>query len=147
MSANTSPIYPIAPYIGTASLTAVTACTTRAPLAVVDLASNNLVQLTQTTNNGVRIDKIQVQACSTSITAPTANQSVLIWLCDGVTAWVIDEIPVTATTPSTIASAFQLSRAYSILVLPSTHTLYTSTTVTTTASTTALAVIVFGGNL
>ena len=145
MAANVSPIYPAVPYIGTANMAAVTACATRAPLPVADLASNNLVQLTQTSTNGLRIDRIQVQACSTSITAPTASQTVLIWLCDGVKAWVVDEIQVPVITPSTTVMAAQIAKAYSTLVIPSTHTLYVATTVTTTASTTALSVIAFGG--
>ncbi|MCK8198444.1 hypothetical protein, partial [Erwinia amylovora] len=73
-------------------------------------------------------------------------QTVLVWLWDGTNASVIDEIPVTAVTPSTTAAAFVASRSYGNLVLPSTHKLFVSTTVSTTASTTALSVIAFGGS-
>lgn len=94
---------------------------------------------------GTRVDKIQIQAAASSITAPTAAQTVLIWEWDGTTAWVIDEIPVTVVTPSTTVAAFNTSKAYTNLVVPVAHALYVSTTVTTTATTTALAVTLFGG--
>jgi len=72
-------------------------------------------------------------------------QTVLIWLLDGTTAWVIDEILVTAVTPSTTAAAFSTEKTYSNLVIPTGYSLYASTTVTTTSSTTALQVTAFGG--
>src|SRR5271163_1579480 len=103
MAANQAPIYPASPYMVSASLAAVTACTTRAPTPTASLAAANISPLIPVSVNGIRVDKIQVQACSNVITAPTANQTVLIWAWDGTTAWVIDEIPVVLTTPSTTA--------------------------------------------
>jgi hypothetical protein len=152
MAANQAPIYPLTPYVVSASLAAVTACTTRAPTATAALAAANIFLLvpagasqSPVSTAGTRVDKIQVQAVSTSMTAPTAAQTVLIWEWDGTTAWVIDEIPVTVVTPSTTAAAFNTSRSYTNLVLPVAHALYVSTTITTTAATTALAVTVFAG--
>jgi hypothetical protein len=145
MSANTAPIFPLAPYSALASLAAVTACTTRAPLAFSAIAANNLVALAATSANGLRVDRISVQACSTSITAPTAAQSVLIWQTDGTTVWLIDEILVSVVTPSTTVAAFAAYHAYVNKVLPPTHSLYVSTTVTTTAATTALLACIDGG--
>ncbi len=145
---NFSPIYPLNPYAVTGSLAAVTACTTRAPTATASLAAANisvLVPASAGNGNGVRIDRIQVQACSSSFTAATAAQTVLIWLWDGTTAWVIDEITVTLTTPSTTAKAFNTFNTYTNLLLPSTFALYISTSITTTASTTALQVTALGG--
>lgn len=153
MAVNTAPIYPIAPYAVSASLAAVTACTTRAPTVTASLAAANIIAFVPISANGLRIDKIQVQACSSSITAATVAQTVLIWMWDGTTAYVIDEIQVSAVTPSTTAAAFgpgsstaNGTRNYTNLVLPPAFALYASTTVTTTASTTALSVIAFGGS-
>lgn len=145
MAANQAPIYPIAPYAVNGTLAAVTACTTRAPTATASLAAANITILVPVSTNGVRIDKIQVQACSSAFTAATAAQTVLIWMWDGTNAYVVDEIPVVLTTPSTTAIAFNTSHSYTNLVLPATFALYMSTSVTTTASTTALSVQAFGG--
>jgi hypothetical protein len=145
MSANTSPVFPLTPIAPTTSLAAVTACSTRAPTASAGLAAANIVALVASQTNGCKIDRIHINACSSSITAPTVAQTVLIWLFDATTAWVIDEILVTAVTPSTTAAAFSVEKTYSNLVIPTGYSLYVSTTVTTTASTTALQVTAFGG--
>jgi hypothetical protein len=145
VAANTAPIYPLTPYANSCNLTAVTACATRAPTVTASLAGANIFSLVPVSTNGIRIDRIQVQGASSAITATTAAQTVLIWLWDGTTAWVIDEIVVTATIPSTVAPAFNAFHQYTNLVLPSTYALYAATTVTTTATTTALIVTAFGG--
>lgn len=145
MPANTTPIFPATPYIKRLSIAAQTACTTRAPTATASLAAANIIELTPVSTNGLRIDAITVNACSTSITAPTVAQLVGIWLWDGTTASLIDEIVVTAVTPSTTAVSFTTTKNYSTLVLPPEFKLFASTTVTTTASTTALQVTVLGG--
>jgi hypothetical protein len=72
---------------------------------------------------------------------------VTIWLHDGTTAWVFDEILVTAVTPSTTVASFQGYNVYTGLVLPATWAVYASTTVTTTAATTALDVLLTGAAL
>jgi hypothetical protein len=146
MAANLYPIFPAVPYAISASLTAATACTTRAPIATAGLAAANIVALTGTSTNGRRIDTIKVRAASTSITAPTVAQIVGIWMWDGTTAYLIDEITISAVTPSTTTPAFVTSNSYTDLVLPAAFKLYMSTTITTTASTTALTVTVFGGD-
>lgn len=153
MAANTSPIYPLTPAAFFCNLTAVTACTTRAPTATASLAAANITVLvpagaaqTPASTAGTRIDKITVEGASSAITAPTAAQTVQIWWHDGTTAYQYDEIAVTVVTPSaTGTAAFQGSKSYTNLVLPVGHALYASTTVTTTASTTALMVIANGG--
>ena len=148
MSANTAPIFPITPTTATASLTAVSACTTRGPIAHASLTATPCfaVALAPVSTNGKRVDVIQVNAASTAIGASTAAQLVLVWLSNGTTAYVIDEIQVTAQTPNAVLPSFVSSRAYSNLVLKPTDTLWVSTTVTTTASTTALSVTLFGGD-
>ena len=152
MTASIQAIYPKLPYIVSASLAAVTACSTRAPTAVAALAAANIFLLVpigsaQSPVNAepTRIDRIHVQACSSSITNDTVAQVVTIWECDGVTAWPIDEILVSVVDASTVLIAFQADKTYADLVLPTAHSLYISTTVTTTASTTALCVTAFGG--
>jgi len=143
---NTSPIFPRTPYAVTASLAAATACTTRGPTATAGLAAANILEVCPVSANGRRVDKITVHAASTAIGAPTAAQLVGIWMWDGTTAYLIDEFEVTVVTPSTTVPAFTLSKTYNTLVLPAAFKLYMSTTITTTANTTALSVSVFGGD-
>ena len=145
MAANQAPIYPVTPYMVSGSLAAATACTTRAPTLTANLAASNIFILSPISVNGIRVDKIQVQAASSSFTAPTAAQTVSIWAWDGTTAWIIDEFAVTVTTPSVSAVAFNGFHTYTNLVMPPNWALYISSSVTTTASTTALIVTVFGG--
>ena len=146
MAANTSPIFPVTPYAVTGDLTVATACTTRGPTATAGLAAANIIELTPVSTNGRRIDKITVQAASTAIAAPTAEQIVGIWMWDGTTAFLIDEIDIDLVTPSTTATSFSTSKSYTDFVLPAAFKLYISTTVTTAAATTALTVTVFGGD-
>jgi len=149
MPANTAPIYPIRPAAYSASLVSASACTTRAPTAHATLSGggtpNFAVALVPVTSDGMRVDTIQVQAASTSISSATVAQTVLIWRSNGTTGVVIDEIQVTAVTPSTTVPAFSVTRSYSNLALASTDTLWVSTTVATTASSTALCVTASGG--
>lgn len=135
---------PQAPYMVNLSLAAVTACATRAPTATASLAGANIFLLVPTTTNGVRIDKILVKGCSTSFTAATVAQTVTIWVWDGTTAFPIDELLVTVVTPSTTVASYQGQANYNNFVLPATWALYASTSITTTASTTALCVTATG---
>ena len=146
MAVTATPIFAQAPYIKSTSLAAAAACTTRAPTATASLAAANIVELTPVSTNGLRIDAIEVNACSSAIGATTAAQLVGVWVWDGTTAYLIDEIIVSAQTPSTTAAAFTITKQYSNLVLPAAFKLFVSTTVTTTASTTALQVTCFGGS-
>ena len=145
MPAGTTPIFPAAPYAVSASLAAVSACATRAPTVTASLAAANISLLVPTSVNGCRVDVVRVKACSNSITAATAAQLVQLWLWDGTTAYLYDEISVTAVTPSASVASFLAERGYANLILPATFALYISTTVATTASTTALEVQAVGG--
>ena len=145
MPANINPIFPITPYIKSVSLAAVSACTTRAPTATAGLAAANIIELTPVSVNGLRIDAIEVAACSSAIGATTAAQLVGIWIWDGTTAYLFDEIVVAANPASATAAAFSVIKFHTILVLPPTFKLFVSTTVATTASTTAIQVTAFGG--
>jgi len=145
MTANVTPIFPVTPLFSTANLCAVTACATRGPVASANLATNNIIQMLASQTSGFRLDEIQVKASSTSMTAATAAMIVGLWAFDGTTAWLIDEILVTAVTPSTTVASFVTNKYYTTRVFPSVVSLYVSTSVTTTASTTALIVEAFGG--
>ena len=145
MAANTTPIFPVAPYSVLASLAAVTACATRAPTAIASLAAANIFVLAPVSTNGLRVDAIQVKGASSAIAAASTAGLVQLWQSDGTNAWVIDEIAVTAVTPSATTAAFVANKSYANLVLPAAHSLYISSTVTTTAATNALSVQLNGG--
>lgn len=148
MPANTTPVFPLTPVVHTTDLSAVTACTTRAPTATASLAGANISALTPVSTNGKRIDFIRVKGSSSSFTAPTAAQTVTIWYWDAVLAKAFPyaEILVALVTPSTTAVSFEGSIAPVGLVLPAADRLYVSTSITTTASTTAFVVQAFGGD-
>jgi hypothetical protein len=147
MPANTSPIFPLTPYAVVKDLSAQTACTTRGPTATAGLAAANIVELVPVgSTNGRKIDSIKVKASSTSITAATASQLVGLWLYNGTTAFLWKEIQVDLVTPATTSPAFEREITALNLVLPTTWGLYVSTTITTTAATTALTVQAFGGD-
>lgn len=147
MPMTATPVFTQTPFLKTLSLAAVTACTTRAPTATASLAAANITELTPVSTNGRRVDSITVSACSSAIGSATVAQLVGIWAWDGTTAYLIEEIVVTAVTPSATAEAFSTTWYPTIpLVLPAAFKLFASTTVTTTASTTALQVTVQGGD-
>ena len=146
MAVTATPIFAQTPSITSLSMTAQTACSTRAPTATASLAGANIIEFVPTSTNGLRIDSIQVNACGTGITTANAANIVGIWLWDGTTAFMILEVAVTAVTPSTTAAAFTTTYTFPTpLVLPAAFALYASTTVTTTAAGTALQVTAFGG--
>ena len=148
MPANTAPIFPGTPWANTADLSNATACTTRNTTLTANLASSPCyaVMLANISTNGKRIDKIQVQAASSNIAAVTVAQTVLLWMSNGTTAYVIDEFVVSASSPSTSVPAFNTFKTYTNLVIPASYTLWVSTTASTTSSTTALTVTGFGGD-
>ena len=147
MAVTATPIFVQSPLIGYLDMSAQTACTTRGKTATASLAGANIIQLLNTTTNGCRVDSIQVNACSTSMTATTAANLVGIWIWDGTNAQLYNEIAVTAVVPSTTTAGFTTTITFTNpLVLPSTYKLYASVSVTTTSSTTALQVFTFGGS-
>jgi len=135
------------PYAITASLAAVTACTTRGPTATAALAGANIVALVPVSTNGRRIDNISIKGDSTAFAAPTAVQTVTIWMHDGTTAYPIKEIVTTLVTPSTTVASYESGLIPLGITLPAGFSLYMSTSITTTAATTALAVSAFGADL
>lgn len=135
------------PYAITADLTAATACTTRAPTATASLAGANILAFVPVSTNGRRIDFVTVKGASSSFTAPTVAQTITIWMHDGTKAYPIKEIATTAVTPSTTAASYESGPVPLGIVLPAAFSLYVSTSITTTASTTALTISAFGADL
>jgi hypothetical protein len=112
------------------------------------LAAANIIQFVPTSTNGCRVDYILVKSASTSITAATVANLVQIWNWDSTTAYLTDEIAVSAVTPSTTSAGFTATYNFANgLYLPAANRLYVSLTVTTTASTTALTATAFGALL
>jgi hypothetical protein len=122
MAANTSPIFPASPVIGIATLTAAAAITTRTNIVGV----TGLTVLTPVSTNGRRVDTIRVKVKATSVAS-----NLFLWLFDGTTSYLIDELDITAVTAANTTDSFSLTRSYSDLILPPTYQLYVSQTVQT----------------
>ena len=106
------------PIIGQASVSA--ALTARTNIT----GTTGLTQLTTTSANGTRIDAISIKATATS-----AAGLIFIWLYNGTTSFLIDELICTAITGSaTVASDFNI-KSYTNFNLPPTFQLYASTTI------------------
>lgn len=131
MPANTSPIFPAAPVVGIASLVSATPVTSYANIT----GTTGLIQLTATSAEGTRVDNIVVKAQGT-----TVSSTVSIWINDGTTSRIFDEIDVPALVASTTVDSFVLSRGYTNLTLPPTFRLFVSQTVATNVN-----VFAFGG--
>ena len=65
MAVTATPIFAQTPYAKSLTLAAQTACTTRAPTATASLAGANITAFVPTSTNGLRIDSIQVNNCTT----------------------------------------------------------------------------------
>lgn len=131
MPANTSPIFPLTPIVGIATLTAATAVTSRANIT----GTTGLTQLTATSTNGTRVDAIAVKAKATTVAS-----NVGIWIYNGTTSYLFDEIDATVVTAATTTDSFTFTKTYTTLVLPPTYQLFISETVQTD-----LNVYAFGG--
>ena len=147
MAANTAPIFPLTPYAACLDMTAQTACTTRLPTATAALAAANIVPFVPVTTNGLRLDYFKIKGSASSFTAPTAAQTVTIWKHDGTKAYPLQEIPIQLVTPSTTTGSFEIIVPYVGDPLPPTFSLYASTSITTTAATTAFTLHAEGGVL
>lgn len=123
MPANLAPIFPIAPVIGVASLVSPTALITRTSIT----GTTGLISLLGAGTNGTRVDKITVHYKDT--TALSTAGAVWVWIYNGTTAHLFAEILVTAITGSTTVSSFDLSTSFANLVLPTTYSLYVSSTI------------------
>lgn len=122
MPASTTPIFPNAPTIGIATLTSPTAITSRANIT----GTTGLTQLTPVSTNGKRIDGIRVKGKATN-----SATNVFVWLYNGTTSHLIDEIDVAAITVGNTTDSVSVVKVYSDtgLVLPPTYQLYVSVSV------------------
>lgn len=132
MAANINPIFPVAPVVGIATLTAVAVITSRANI----VGTTGLTQLTPASTEGKRVDAIQIKGKGTTV----ASQ-LFVWIYDGTNSYLYDEITIDAITASDTVESFSFTRTYQNLVLPATYKLYISQTVQTDV--TAFA---FGGD-
>lgn len=119
MAANINPIYPNSPVIGIATLTSATPVTSRANIA----GTTGLTQLTPTSVEGKRVDALSVKCKGTSLAGQIG-----VWLYNGTTSFLLQEIEVEAVTASTTTPSFEASVSVS-LTLPPTYQLFISQTV------------------
>ena len=122
MAANTQAIFPNVPINGIGTLTSATAITSRANIT----GTTGLVQLTATSTNGTRVDQITVKGKGTTVASVIG-----IWVYNGTTSFLRDEIDVAATTASTTVDSVLASKSYTTLVVPPTYQLFISQTVQT----------------
>jgi hypothetical protein len=131
MAANVNTVFPLTPIVGIATFTSQAAITSRANITGV----TGLVQLTATSTNGTRIDKIKVSSKETTVAGILS-----IWIYNGTTSFLFDELIVGAVTGSTTLPGYTIEKDYQNLVLPPTYQLYVSPTVDQD-----LNIIAFGG--
>ena len=104
MAMTNSAVFPQTPATEIATLTTATAITSRANIT----GTTGLVQLTAIpVTNPKRVDCLVVKSKGTSL----AGQ-LYIWLYDGTTSYLYDEIDLTAITPSTTQDSTQVVRSY-----------------------------------
>ena len=131
MPASTSPIFPNVPIIGIANVSGATAVTARTPIT----GTTGLVKLTDTSTNGTRIDAITVKATGTSVAGLLD-----VWIYNGTTSFLFDEIAYAAVTANTTTVSNVATTTYATLTLPPTYQIYVSQQVTSNC-----AVFAFGG--
>lgn len=117
MTMTATPIFAQTPIVAIATLTSPTAITSRANITGV----TGLVKLTDTTTNGLRVDGITVKGKGTSVSG-----EVYIWLYDGTTSYLIEEIDISAVTGSATLASFIGSKYPSGWNLKPTQQLYVS---------------------
>jgi hypothetical protein len=121
-------VFPQGPATEIATLTTPTAITSRANIT----GTTGLTKLTdQPAPNPKRVDAITIKSKGTSLAG-----ILFVWLYDGTTSVLKDEIPITAVTPdSTITPSFSVTRSYittqpeGSIQLKVTQQLYVSVTV------------------
>lgn len=121
MPMTATPVFTQTP-ISTCIALSATANTSRA--VSTGVPTNGVLISPNTNTNGIRVDQIFINGTGTTL----AGQ-VVIWLYDGTNGYPIDELSVTAVTPSTTAPAFQLQENYSGFVLQPTYKLYATSQV------------------
>lgn len=99
-------------------------------------APTNVVTIFTAGSNGSRIDEIDINATGT-----TTSGVVRLFIYDGSSYFLFQEILVTEITPSTTVSTFASTNTYNNLMLPSGHSLRA-----TTNNSESFTVIAFGGD-
>ena len=122
MTTTATPIFSQTPLVGKATLTSPTAITSRANIT----GTTGLVQLTPTSVNGKRMDWLRVIGKGTSLAG-----LLFVWLYDGTTATLIDEIALSAVTGSTTTAAVKVDTSYANagFNVPPSYQLFVSVTV------------------
>ena len=118
--------------VGIATLTSPTPITSRANIT----GTTGLTQLTPTSTNGKRVDWVEVKLKETSVAG-----SLFIWLYNGTTSFLMDEILIAAVTASTTVESDHTLLETEHIFLGATDQLYISTTVDQDMN-----VIAWGGN-
>lgn len=119
MAASTQPIFPNAPLIGVATLSAAT--TGRTVTGVT-----GLTQVVASTTNGVRVDRVRCIQ-NGAIGTACSNNIIRLWLYAGSgNAMLIDEYAISAATPTATAAGAALDTTYSTLSVPAGSSLYVS---------------------
>jgi hypothetical protein len=104
------------------------------------------VSLVPTQTDGVRIDKITVKNSATAINGATTAGTVIVWLVENAgSGYPIDEILVTAVTPSASVASYTGSATYTNLVIPTGWSIWVSGTIAGAAAANALTVTAYGG--
>ncbi len=101
----TSPVFAVAPRIGAVSIATAESSYT---------APTNVGTLISGASTGTRIAEIVVKCAATSAAA-----IVRIFLYDGTTYWLFDEVTVAAATGSATVQQTRVSTTYNNLILPS----------------------------
>lgn len=116
-----TPVFAQTPKLFVATLTSPTAVTSRANIT----GTTGLTKLTDLQTNGLRVDSIQVVSKGTS-----SAGIVFVWLYDGTTSYLWDQIDISAVTGSTTLDSVQVSKTYTSTNLTPTQQLYVSISVT-----------------
>lgn len=104
MAMTNAAVFPQLPDTEIATLTSPTAVTGRANI----VGTTGLVQLTAVpVANPKRVDAILVKSKGTSLAGLLS-----IWIYNGTTSFLYDEIELTGTTPSTTAQSMKVTRNY-----------------------------------
>lgn len=123
MTFTTTAPMPQSASIGIATLTSATPITSRANIT----GTTGLVVLTANPTNNKRTDRIRIKCKGTSVAS-----IVFLWMYNGTTSYLWDEIPIKAVTAdSTVTPSFSSENAYVDVTLPPNMQLYVSQTVAT----------------
>lgn len=116
-----TPVFAQTPKLFVATLTSPTAVTSRANIT----GTTGLTKLTDLQTNGLRVDSIQVVSKGTS-----SDGIVFVWLYDGTTSYLWDQIDISAVTGSTTLDSIAVSKTYTSKNLTPSQQLYVSISVT-----------------